>query len=68
MGLGLGWAVPFSVTLSIAIGAVLSAVWSRASQDSAARLRVPVASGLIAGDSLLHAALAMLATGLALLA
>jgi uncharacterized oligopeptide transporter (OPT) family protein len=68
MGMGLGWAVPFSVTLSIAIGAVLSALWSRASDDSAARLRVPVASGLIAGDSLVHAGLAMLATALGLLA
>lgn len=68
LAMGLGWAVPFSVTLSIAIGAVLSAAWSRASHDGAARLRVPVASGLIAGDSLLHAGLAMLATGLALLA
>ncbi len=68
MGMGLGWAVPFSVTLSIAIGALIAAAWSRVGADGGARLRVPVASGLIAGDSLVHAALAMLATGLGLLA
>jgi len=68
MGMGLGWAVPFTVTLSIAIGAVVSALWSRASKESAEHFRVPVASGLVAGDSLVNAALAMLATALGLLA
>jgi len=68
IGMGLGWAVPFSVTLSIAIGAALSTLWSRAGEGGAGRFRVPVASGLIAGDSLAHAALAMLATGLGMLA
>ena len=68
LGMGLGWAVPFSVTLSIAIGAMLALLWSRAGKDSAGRFRVPVASGLIAGDSLVHAALAMLATCLGLMA
>jgi uncharacterized oligopeptide transporter (OPT) family protein len=68
MGLGLGWAVPFSVSLSIAIGAVLAALWGRSGPDGAARYRVPVASGLIAGDSMIHALLAMLATALGLLA
>jgi len=60
--------VPFTVTLSIAIGAVVSALWSRASKESAEHFRVPVASGLVAGDSLVNAALAMLATALGLLA
>ena len=68
LGMGLGWAVPFTVTLSIAIGAVLSALWSFAGKDGAERYRVPVASGLVAGDSLMHAGLAMLATALGLLA
>ena len=68
MGLGMGWAVPFTVTLSIAMGAVLSAIWARSDSASAERFRVPVASGFIAGDSVVHAALAMLATALGLVA
>lgn len=65
-GLGMGWVVPFSVTLSIALGAVLAAVWRRAGAAAEEQFRVPVASGLIAGDSLVHAGLAMLATALGL--
>jgi uncharacterized oligopeptide transporter (OPT) family protein len=68
MGLGLAWVVPFSATLSIAIGAVLAALWSWGARDGAQRYRVPVASGLIAGDAMLQALLAMLATALGLLA
>jgi uncharacterized oligopeptide transporter (OPT) family protein len=68
MGLGLAWVVPFSATLSIAIGAVLAALWSWGARDGAQRYRVPLASGLIAGDAMLQALLAMLATALGLLA
>ncbi len=66
MGLGMGWVVPFSVALSIALGAVLAAGWRRSAAASEHRYRIAVASGLIAGDSLVRAGLAMLATALAL--
>ena len=68
VGLGLGWAVPFSVALAVGLGALLAAAWGRAGAAHAARFRVPVASGLIAGDAMVHALLAMLATALGLLA
>jgi len=67
MGLGLAWAVPFSITLSVAIGAVASAIWERGAAKGALLYRVPVASGLIAGDAILHALLAMLVTALGLI-
>jgi uncharacterized oligopeptide transporter (OPT) family protein len=67
-GLGLAWVVPFSVSLSFAIGAALSLLWHRAGARSHERYSLSVASGLVAGESILKAALAMLASALALLA
>jgi len=67
MGLGMGWVVPFTATLSLAIGSVLAVAWRRGAPGAEARYRVPVAAGLVAGDSLLHAGLAMLATLLGML-
>ena len=66
-GLGLGWVVPFSVTLSFAIGAILVSVWRRISPDSQETYSIPVASGLIAGESMIKAILAMLATAVGLM-
>jgi putative OPT family oligopeptide transporter len=66
MGLGLAWVVPFTATLSIAIGAILAALWTAGGRNSAQLYRVPLASGLIAGDAMVHAVLAMLATALGL--
>jgi len=66
MGLGLGWVVFFSNALSFAIGAALTALWSRCHQRSAESFNVPIASGLIAGESLLKALLAMAATAIGL--
>jgi len=67
-GLGLGWVVPFSVPLSFAIGATLAWLWSRAYPDGSRQYCLPVASGLVAGEAMTKAALAMLATALGLLA
>jgi len=62
MGLGLGWVVVFSNTLSFAIGAVLVWIWHRLDARSEQTFSVPIASGLIAGESIVKALLAMLAT------
>jgi uncharacterized oligopeptide transporter (OPT) family protein len=61
-GLGLGWLVFFSSTLSFAIGAAIVWIWGAAHRKSQETFSVPIASGLIAGESMLKALLAMLAT------
>jgi putative OPT family oligopeptide transporter len=67
MGLGLAWVVPFANAQSFAIGAVLVWLWGRVHSRTADSFPVSVASGLIAGESLIKAAIAMAATGLGLL-
>ncbi len=67
-GLGLGWVVPFSIPLSFALGASVAWFWARSRPEGHKHYCVPVASGLIAGESMTKAALAMLATALGLLA
>ncbi len=62
MGLGLGWVVFFSNAFSFAIGAVIASVWGAVHRRSQETFKVPIASGLIAGESILKAILAMLAT------
>jgi putative OPT family oligopeptide transporter len=68
IGLGFGWVVYFSNALSFAIGAVIAWVWSVAHRKSHDTFNVPIASGLIAGESLMKALLAMLVTGIGLAA
>jgi uncharacterized oligopeptide transporter (OPT) family protein len=51
-GLGLGLLFPFYTSLSFALGAVAAWAFGRASERGAARFTVPIASGLIAGESL----------------
>ena len=67
-GLGLGWLVFFSNTLSFAIGAAIVWIWGATHRKSQETFSVPIASGLIAGESLLKAVLAMLATVIGLAA
>jgi uncharacterized oligopeptide transporter (OPT) family protein len=68
IGLGLAWVIPFQNALSFAIGAVIALVWMRWRRGSAERLTIPVASGLVAGESLVAAFIAIACTviGLAL--
>jgi putative OPT family oligopeptide transporter len=68
MGLGLGWVVFFSNALAFVIGAVISWVWGLAAKKNQETYNVPVASGLIAGESLMKAVLAMVATAIGLMA
>jgi OPT family oligopeptide transporter len=68
MGLGLSWVVPFASALSFAVGAVISFVWSKIDKKSEDKYNVPIASGLIAGESLIKALIAMTATAIGLMA
>ncbi|MGQ9651492.1 MAG: OPT family oligopeptide transporter [Phycisphaerae bacterium] len=62
MGLGLAWVVPFQNSLSFAIGAVIAWVWARMHKKSAETYTFPVAAGLIAGESIVLAFIAIAAT------
>jgi hypothetical protein len=59
----LGWIVPFSIPLAFAIGAAITGLWRRISALSAEAHSLPVASGLIAGESIKKVLLAMLDHG-----
>jgi uncharacterized oligopeptide transporter (OPT) family protein len=59
MGLGLSWVMVFQNSLSFAIGAVLVWVWNRIHEKSSQLYYVPIASGLIAGESLVAALIAI---------
>jgi uncharacterized oligopeptide transporter (OPT) family protein len=67
MGLGLGWIVFFSNALAFTIGALIVWMWNRIDEKNQEAYSVPVASGLIAGESLMKAILAMLVTAMGLL-
>jgi hypothetical protein len=62
MGLGLAWVVPFQNSLSFAIGAVIALVWVKLHKRTANKYTIPIASGVIAGEALLAAAIAISCT------
>jgi uncharacterized oligopeptide transporter (OPT) family protein len=62
MGLGLAWVIPFQNSLSFAIGALIAWAWTRWYKNSADKFNVPIASGLVAGESLVAAIIAILCT------
>lgn len=66
-GLGLAFMLPFYNSLAFVIGAVVSWAWSKVSKLSHEQFNVPLASGLVAGESLIAAFVAMLATALGLI-
>jgi uncharacterized oligopeptide transporter (OPT) family protein len=66
MGLGLGWVVFFSNALAFTIGAIIVWIWNKAAPENQESYSVPIASGLIAGESLIKAILAMLVTAIGL--
>jgi uncharacterized oligopeptide transporter (OPT) family protein len=59
MGLGLSWIVPFANCLSFFLGALVAFAWTKIAQRSASSFVVPVASGAVAGESLICAIIAM---------
>jgi putative OPT family oligopeptide transporter len=67
MGIGLGWVVFFSNALSFTIGALIAWLWSLTHQRTHDTYNIPIASGLVAGESMLKAFIAMAATALGLL-
>jgi OPT family oligopeptide transporter len=66
MGLGLGWIVFFSNSLAFTIGASIAWLWATVKPKNQASYNIPIASGLVAGESLMKALLAMLATAIGL--
>lgn len=67
MGLGLGFVIDFSAGLGFTIGALIAWAWTKRAPANAESFRVPLASGLVAGESLLAALLAILCAGAGLL-
>lgn len=68
MGLGLAWVVPFANCLSFFIGAVIAMIWQRINPKTAELYVIPVASGAVAGESLMCAIIAMITAAGALAA
>ena len=68
MGLGLSWVIVFQNSLSFAIGATIVWLWTKVNRSSAETFSVPVASGFIAGESLIAAFVAIACTLVGILA
>jgi OPT family oligopeptide transporter len=64
MGIGLSWVVPFGNALGFAIGAVIGKIWELGNRRSSDLYAVAIASGLIAGESLTKAFVAVAATAI----
>jgi uncharacterized oligopeptide transporter (OPT) family protein len=62
MGLGLAWVVPFQNSLSFFLGAVILTVWQKWHQKNSDTFAIPVASGFVAGESLVAAFIAISCT------
>ena len=67
MGLGLSWVVPFQNALSFAIGAAIVFAWQKFSRKKSDTFAVPIASGLVAGESLVAAFIAIACTVIGLI-
>jgi OPT family oligopeptide transporter len=61
MGLGLALVIPAFNSISMFIGAVLAALWMKRNEKRAEAYTIPIASGIIAGESLMGVAVALLA-------
>lgn len=59
--IGIGMLLPASVLMTFVLGGVAQFVWSRVSKKSQEDFRIPLASGLIAGEALLAVVQAILA-------
>jgi uncharacterized oligopeptide transporter (OPT) family protein len=62
MGLGLAWVVPFQNAFSFLIGAVIVSVWQKYDRKNSDAFAIPIASGLVAGESLVAAFIAIACT------
>lgn len=52
-GLGIGMMVPGSVVFAMVLGGIAMSLWARSNKESADKLGMPLASGLIAGEALM---------------
>jgi len=68
MGLGLAWVVPFQNSLSFAIGAVIAWIWVKLHTRTAEKYTIPIASGVLAGEALLAAGIAITCTLIGMIA
>ncbi|MEY4917070.1 MAG: hypothetical protein RL616_983 [Verrucomicrobiota bacterium] len=59
MGLGLAWVIPFQNALSFLIGALIVTGWQKLSKKNSDAFSIPIASGLVAGESLVAAFIAI---------
>ncbi len=66
-GLGLSWVVPFANSLAFTTGAVITWLWGKFNARSCEKFNVPLASGIVAGEGLIKAVIAMTATVIGLM-
>ncbi|MFM9957560.1 MAG: OPT family oligopeptide transporter [Phycisphaerales bacterium] len=66
MGLGLSWVIPFSSAFGFFLGACIGWLWEKLHRSSSDKFSIATASGLIAGESLIKAIIAMTATAVGL--
>ncbi len=59
--IGIGMLIPASVLMTFILGGVAQLIWARSAPKSEEDFRIPLASGLIAGEALLAVVLALLA-------
>jgi OPT family oligopeptide transporter len=59
MGLGLSWVVVFANSFAFFVGALIALIWERINKKHAELYVIPVASGAVAGESLMCAAMQM---------
>src|SRR5205823_2914274 len=59
--IGIGMLIPASVLMTFIMGGVAQLIWARTEPKSEENFRIPLASGLIAGEAILAVVLAILA-------
>jgi uncharacterized oligopeptide transporter (OPT) family protein len=67
MGLGLGLVIPFQNSFSFALGALFTFAWARLRPRQEEMYNIPIASGFVAGESLVAAIVAILCSAAGLL-
>jgi uncharacterized oligopeptide transporter (OPT) family protein len=59
--MGIGMLITAAVLLTFILGGVAQLIWSKASPETEKRFRIPLASGLIAGEAIIAVVLAVMA-------
>ena len=62
MGIGLSWVLPFANSIAFAIGAVIVLIWEKFNKKNADMYNIPIASGMVAGEALVAALIAIACT------